>query len=104
MLDLDFTNESICNFEINQYDQFKVRIIVNRSDSNLFDKWKKDIKDYITEKGGLLVSIELKLKEEKSRIALKRKFKNISPEIVFKRFVSAEGLDDYYANVGREFL
>ena len=104
MLDLDFTDKEICDFRMNTGDQFKIRLSVNRSDSDQFDKWKKNLRKYIEEKGGILVSVELKLAEEKSRIVAKRKFKNTDPLTIITRYCRAEGLDEYYAEKGKEFL
>ena len=104
MLELDFTNDVIFPKIINTGDQFKIKMIVNRSESDQFDKWKKNVREIISEKGGIVVSMELKLAEEKNNIAKKRKFKNTDPLTVLNRYVKAEGLDEYYAEKGKEFL
>jgi hypothetical protein len=104
MLELDWTKDAIFTFKVNTGDQFKIKMIVNRSDSDQFDSWKKCLKGHIEEKGGTLVSVELKLAEEKNNIAKKRKFKNTDPLTVFNRYVKVEGLDSFYESVGKEFL
>lgn len=104
MLELNWTETIDLDFKVNPKDQFKIKILVNRSDSGSFDSYKKEIKDYIESHGGIIVSIELKLAEEKNRIAKKRKFINTDPLTVFNRYVKAEGLDEYYHNKGKEFI
>jgi hypothetical protein len=104
MLDLDWTVDAVFSFKVNEGDQFKVRLKVNRSDSDQFDSWKKCLKNHVEEKGGILVSAELKLAEEKSRLIKKRKFKDTDPLTVLSRYCRAEGLDSYYEEKGKEFL
>jgi hypothetical protein len=104
MIELDYTKELVYDFKVNKGDQFKIRMLVNRSDSDQFDHWKKCLKGHVVEKGGIIVSIELKLVEEKSRLVKKRKFKNTDPLTVFNRFAKSEGLDDYYIEKGKEFI
>lgn len=111
ILDLDLTSDDrnkgfakLNEKGINLGDQFKIRLQVNRSDSDQFGSWKKEIKKEIENEGGAVVSIELKLAEEKSRLIAKRKFKNTDPLTVLKRFVNAEGLDEYYLEKGQEFI
>jgi len=104
MQELDWTENIDLDFKVNLGDQFKIRMLVNRSDSGSFDSYKKEIKDFIEQKSGIVVSIELKLKEEKSRLIKKRKFKDTDPLTVLNRYCKAEGLDEYYAEKGKEFL
>jgi len=104
MLELDLTEDWFDNIECSEGDQFKIKLLVNRSNSDQFDEWKRDIKKGIESQGGIVISMELKLAEEKSRLLAKRKFKDITPETVLKRFVKANGLDEYYEEKGREFL
>lgn len=104
MLDLDLTKE---NYElpfVEEGDQFKIRMLVKRSDSDQFDLWKKNVRKVIEDRKGVVVSMELKLAEEKSRLVRKRKFKDISPESVLKRYCAAESLDQYYYEKGMEFI
>lgn len=105
MLDLDYTPEVVNPlFEVDEGDQFKIRMKVNRSDSNSFNDWKKDTIEYVKLNGGIVVSIELKLAEEKLRLLAKRKFKNTDPLTVFNRFCAVENLDTYYKEVGIGFI
>jgi len=106
MLDIDFTGDQVIpvTLTVNKGDQFKIRLKVNRSDSGEFDDWKKLLKTYIERSGGIVVSMELKLAEEKSRLLRKRKFINTEPITVFNRYCKAEGLDEYYSEKGKEFL
>lgn len=103
--ELDYTQEEVPEFEVHPGDQFKIRMLVNRGDSGEFDKWKKNLREFITEQKGMLVSIEIKFKEEKRRlISRARKLKSIEPEDVLHRYCQAEGLDDYYFQKGKELL
>jgi DNA repair exonuclease SbcCD nuclease subunit len=107
MLDLDFTIPE-CDRKVvlpSKGDQYKIKMLVNRSDSDQFDEWKKNLKKHIEDCGGILVTVELKLAEEKSsRLAKKRTFKNLDPVTILKRHCRTEGLDSYYEEKGREFL
>lgn len=104
MLDLDFSKDVDSSFVVHKGDQFKVRLLVNRSDSDKFDFWRKKIRETIEKREGVLVSTELKLAEEKSRLIKKRKFKDTDPLTVLSRYCRAEGLDSYYEEKGREFV
>lgn len=105
MLDIDFATQPIgIHFPVHKGDQFKIKILVNRSDSDQFDKWKKMVRESIEKKNGVVVSMELKLAEEKNTIAKKRKFVNTDPITVLNRYCKVEGLDSYYAEKGKEFI
>ena len=105
MLDIDYTKTEVdMTFPVRIGDQFKIRMLVNRSDSDMFEKWKRTVRRTIEDEGGIVVSIELKLAEEKSRLVRKRKFKDTDPLTVLSRYCRAEGLDSYYEEKGREFI
>jgi len=105
MQELDYTKDILIdNLQVKIGDQFKIRMLVNRSDSDQFDLWKKNLRKHIENNGGILVSVELKLAEEKSQLIKKRKFKDTDPLTVLNRYCRAEGLDEYYAEKGKEFL
>jgi hypothetical protein len=103
-LELDLTKNTGFHFTAREGDQFKVTMLVNRSDSDKFDQYKKIIKEGILQHKGVVVSMELKLNEEKSRMVAKRKLKVADPENILKQFAKAEGLDEFYLNKGKEFL
>lgn len=106
MLDVDFATQPVKqHFTVHKGDQFKVRILVNRSDSDKFDGYKKLVRQEIENRQGIVVSMELKIAQEKQNtMAKKRKFKNLDPETIFNRHCKTENLDEFYQRKGKEFL